>query len=194
MELFSVIGITGSIIIVVGAIYPIEVTKVPVRSVKNRLLTLGTLILLLYASVGYLSWLSVFFINIRLEFLIFIYLEILVVIASILMMVNTNDRRDTWIIGGLGIALLIWSRFLLQWRSMSLFIVAFTILSLGYAFDMHSVRRYIALTIGGLLIALSSYLAASRIFFGLNIFFALFSLYYAFRLHRIYKRSPSKKK
>lgn len=183
MELSSVLGITGSIILVIGAIYPIEKTKVPVGSVKNWLFALGSLTMLLYAIVGYLSGWTLFF----------IYLELLIIIACILMMLNTDDRRDTGIIGGLGIALLIWSFFLLQWRGMALFIVAFIILALGYAFDMHSVRRYLGLTIGGALIALSSYLDASRIFFGLNIFFALFSLYYALKLHRTYKINISNK-
>ena len=65
---------------------------------------------------------------------------------------------------------------------MILFVIAFIMLCLGYAYKMNTVRRFVFLAIGGALIALSSYLDASWIFFRLNIFFSLFSLIYAIKL------------
>ena len=175
MDVTFYIGILGSFLLLIGAAYPLEKTKKPVFSVKNRFFAIGSLIMLLYAIAWYLTWGSVFF----------IYLELLIILACFLMMFDTNDTIDTWIISAAGVVLLVRSLSLFQWRSMLLFIVAFVILGLGYTYDMHTVRRYIGLTLGGALIALSSYLDASRIFFRLNIFFALFSLIYMFRV--IYK-------
>ncbi len=184
MELSFVLGLIGSIILLIGAIYPIEKTGKPSKSIKNRCFALGASIMLLYAIAGYFAWWPVFY----------IYLELLIMVACVLMLLGTDDRRDVGIIGGLGIALLIWSRFLFNWPSMLLFILAFIILGLGYAFDMHSVRRYLGLTIGGALIALSSYLDASRIFFWLNVFFALFSLYYTITLLLPHKKHIKKRR
>ncbi|MBI4234908.1 hypothetical protein HY604_01255 [Candidatus Peregrinibacteria bacterium] len=54
-------------------------------------------------------------------------------------------------------------------------------IGLGYAFQMGTIRRNLALTLGSALIALFSYFEKSWIFFYLNVFFAIFSLYYTLK-------------
>ena len=54
-------------------------------------------------------------------------------------------------------------------------------MGLGYAFQMNTLRRDVALMVGSALVAIFSYLGANRIFFWLNVFFALFSLYYTIK-------------
>lgn len=184
MELSFLTGIVGSIVLLIWAAWPIEKTKEPIKSVKNWFFAIGSFIMLLYAVFGYLAGGSIFF----------IVLELLVMLAVLLMMLDTNDRLDTWLISVAGILLVVRSLFLFPSVNMVLFIIAFVILWLGYAYDMHSVRRYLGLTLGGALIALSSYLDASRIFFWLNVFFALFSLYYTLKLFGLFSKKVTKKK
>ncbi|MFA6255868.1 MAG: hypothetical protein WC606_01670 [Candidatus Absconditabacterales bacterium] len=184
MDLSFLAGIVGSVILLIGAAWPVEKTKDPMKSVKNWLFAIGSFVLLLYAIFGYFAGGPVFF----------IVLELFVLLAATLMMLNTNDRLDTRVISIAGILLIIRSLFLFQGPSMVLFIVAFIILALGYAYDMHSIRRYLGLTLGGALISLSSYLDASRIFFWLNVFFAAFSLIYLIVIiNRSHKKMPVKK-
>lgn len=175
-------GIMGSIVLLIGAIWPLEKTKEPTKSVKNWLFASGSFIMLLYAVLGYLSGGSVFF----------IVLELQVLLAVALMFLGTKDRVNSRLISIAGLLLIIRSVFLFGWANMVLFIFAFIVLWLGYAFKMNTIRRYLWLAIGGALIALSSYLDASRIFFRLNIFFSVFSLYYAIKLIRIYKKPVTK--
>lgn len=184
MDLSFILGIVGSVIVAIGALYPLEKVKRPVMSIKNRLFAIGSFVLLFYAITGYLAGGPVFF----------IFLEIFVMVAVLLMFLNIKDRTDTWIISLLGIALLVYSYFFFHGPSMFLFIIAFIVLWLGYAYDMNTVRRFVWLTVGGALIALSSYLDASRIFFWLNVFFALASLVYLIVLiNRWGKKAPAKK-
>lgn len=89
MTLSFVIGLIGSLILVTGAARPVEKTKIPYKSVKNRLFGIGGLVMLLYAILGYLSGGAIFF----------VILEILVTISCILMMLNTPDRFDTIALG-----------------------------------------------------------------------------------------------
>ena len=103
MTLPFIIGLMGSLVLVAGAAYPIEKTKIPYKSVKNRLFAIGGLIMLAYALLGYFTGGPIFF----------VILEILVTISCILMMLNTNDRFDTAALGISGVALVI--------RSLSLF-------------------------------------------------------------------------
>lgn len=111
----------------------------------------------------------------------FIFLEILVVIASILMMLNTPDKVDTPIITICGLGLIIWSLYLFEGYNTVFFILGLSGIGLGYAFQMATLRRSIALTLGSILIALFSYIEASWIFFWLNTFFAIFSAYYVYK-------------
>ncbi len=128
--------------------------------------------MLIYAIFGYSVGGPIFF----------IFLEVLVVIASVLMMINVDDRIDTAIISIAGVILIIWSLTLFEGYNTIFFIVGLSGIGLGYAFEMGTLRRGLALTLGSVLIALFSYIEASWIFFWLNVFFALFSGYYVVRL------------
>lgn len=184
MTLSFGIWLLWSLILVTGAARPVETTKIPYKSIKNWLFGVGGLIMLLYAILGYLNGGPVFF----------IFLEVLVAISSILMMLNTNDRFDTTILSISGIVLIVWSLTLFEWYSTILFILGLIGLGLGYAFKMNTLRRDLALMIGSLFVAVFSYIEASRVFFWLNIFFALFSLYYtiSFILHHRKKAKKNK--
>ena len=49
MEFSVITGIVGSIVLLIGAAYPIEATQKPMKSVKNWLFGIGSFIMLLYA-------------------------------------------------------------------------------------------------------------------------------------------------
>lgn len=165
-------GLIGSLVLVTGAAWPAnESVKHPAKSTKNWLFAIGGLIMLIYAILGYRTGGPIFF----------VFLEILVMIASILMMLNTDDRIDTPIISITGLALIVWSLYLFEGYNTIFFIVGLCGIGLGYAFKMGTMRRNLALTLGSVLIALFSYLEASWIFFWLNVFFAIFSGYYLLR-------------
>lgn len=168
MDYIFLTGLIGSLILVTGAAWPETKTSHPVKSIKNWLFGIGGLIMLLYAIFGYQQGGPIFF----------VMLEILVVIASILMMLNTDDRIDTTIISISGLGLIVWSLYLFEGYSTVFFILGLSGIGLGYAFKMATFRRNLALTLGSILIALFSYVEKSWIFFWLNVFFAIFSLYY----------------
>lgn len=163
-------GLLGSLVLIAGAAWP-EGRKnlAPVKSVKNWLFAVGALIMLTYAALGYFITGSPIF---------FVFLEALVVIASVMMMLDFSDKVDLTVITILAGIFIIWSLFLFQDFGTIFFILGLTGVSLGYALQTGSVRRFVALTLGSALIALFSYLEASWVFFWLNIFFALFSGYY----------------
>lgn len=163
-------GLLGSLVLVTGAAWPeAKDADHPARSVKDWLFAIGGFVMFLFSLLGYREGGSLFF----------VILEILVVIASVLMMLNTPDIVDTIILGISGIALIIWSLLLFEGYGTIFFILGLCGIGLGYAFRMGTLRRSIALTLGSALIALFSYLEASWIFFWLNVFFAMFSGYYA---------------
>jgi len=96
----------------------------------------------------------------------------------------------------------IWSLFLFQGYTTVIFIIGLSITGLGFALEMGTLRRDIALTFGTALIAIFSFMVASWIFFWLNTFFALFSAYYMLkglmkkpapthkkRTHRVHRKS-----
>jgi hypothetical protein len=162
-------GLMGSLILVVGAAWPQSKNiRRPTRSFKNWLFAIGGFIMLLFAVFGYQQGGSIFF----------IILEILVVVASILMMLNTPDTFDTPMIGVSSLGLIVWSFYLFEGYATVLFVLGLAGVGLGYAFQMNTLRRDIALTLGSLLIALFSYIEANWVFFWLNAFFAIFAGYY----------------
>lgn len=162
-------GLLGSLILVVGAAWPLE-KKIshPTQSIKNWLLAIGGLIMFLYSALGYMAGGPIFF----------VILEIMVVLASIMMMMDLNDRIDTIAISTSALALIIWSLTLFEGYATIIFILGLASIALGYALKGGTIKRNIALTIGSILIAIFSYMGASWIFFWLNVFFALFSGYY----------------
>ncbi len=181
MDYIFITGIVGSLVLVTGAAWPGLEAKHPVKSVKNWLFAIGGLIMLLYAFFGYQQGGPIFF----------VILEIFVVIASILMMLNTSDKIDTPIIGISGLGLIIWSLYLFENYGTIIFILGLSGIGLGYAFKMGTIRRDFALTAGSALIAVFSYIEASWIFFWLNVFFAIFSAYYLAKNLRNSMRKPA---
>jgi len=172
MNITYAIGIFGSLLLLCGAAWPEKRSmNVPTNSIKNWLFLTGSLILLAFSILQYKNGGSIFF----------VILEILVNISSILMMINASDRIDTVIIGTSGLALTIWSLLLFEGYETIIFILGLCGISLGFALQMGSTKRDIALTLGSLLIAIYSYMEASWIFFWLNSFFTIFSAYYLYK-------------
>ncbi len=162
-------GLIGSLVLVTGAAWPETKASVhPTKSIKNWLFAVGGVLMLLYSFLGYQEGGSIFF----------VLLETLVVLASILMMLNTPDKIDIPIIGLCSLGLIAWSLYLLEDFSTVIFILGLCGVGLGYAFQTGTLHRSLALTLGSILIAIFSYLGASWIFFWLNVFFAIFSGYY----------------
>lgn len=172
MNYIFLIGLVGSIVLVTGAAWPeIKDVRHPAKSLKNWLFAIGGFIMLLYAVFGYQQGGPIFF----------VILEILVAVSSILMMLNTPDKVDAPILAISSIGLIVWSLYLFEGYSTVLFILGLCGIGLGYAFQMGTLRRSVALTTGSILIALFSYIEASWIFFWLNVFFAIFSAYYVYK-------------
>lgn len=172
MDLNFYLGLLGSLVLVAGAAWP-DTKKInhPTKSVKNWLFALGGFVMLVYAILGYEQGGPIFF----------IFLEVLVVFASILMMLNTDDSFDMPVISVCGLGLILWSLYLFDGYNTIFFILGLCGIGLGYAFKMGSLRRDVALTLGSILIAVFSYIESSWIFFWLNTFFAVFSAYYLFK-------------
>lgn len=166
-------GLIGSIILVIGAAWP-EPTlpKHPTQSTKNWLFAVGGVVMLAYSILGYMQGSPIFF----------VLLEILIVISNILMMLKVDDRIDVLIIGLGGLGFSIWSLYLFQGYATILFVIGLSLIGFGYSFDMKTLRRAVALTLGSLIIAAFSYLEASWIFFWLNTFFAIFSGYHMIKI------------
>lgn len=169
MDYIFLTGLIGSLVLVTGAAWPeIKAVKHPMRSVKNWLFGIGALIMLVYAVLGYMSGGTIFF----------VFLQSLAVIASVMMMLNTDDRIDTAVISVSGLVFIIWALYLFEGYNTVFFIIGLSGIGLGYTFNMGTIRRPVALTLGSALIALFSYIEANWIFFWLNVFFAIFSGYY----------------
>jgi len=169
MDLNFITGLIGSLILVTGAGWPEPKKMVsPMHSIKNWLFAIGGAIMLLFAILGYMSGGPVFF----------VFLEIMVVVASFMMMLNVDDRIDTVVICISGLLFIIWSLYLFEGYNTVFFILGLSGVGLGYAFDMGTLRRLIALLLGSSLIAIFSYIESSWIFFWLNTFFAVFTLFY----------------
>lgn len=168
MSITFLIGIIGSLILVTGAAWPESKNKQPIKSIKDWLFTAGSLCMLGYATLGYLSGGSVFF----------VFLQIFIAFTTVLMMIDIDDKIDATIIAISGLGFIGWSFYLFEGYNTIFFIIGLTGIGLGYVFKMGTLRRPVALTLGSALIAIFSYLTASWIFFWLNVFFAIFSGYY----------------
>lgn len=172
MDYIFITGLVGSLVLVTGAAWPeIKNVKHPTKSLKNWLFAIGGFIMLLYAIFGYQQGGPIFF----------VILQILVAISSVLMMLNTPDKFDISILTISSLGLIIWSLYLFEGYNTIIFILGLCGIGLGYAFQMGTLRRSIALTLGSVLIAMFSYIETSWIFFWLNVFFAIFSAYYVYK-------------
>lgn len=168
MDTTFLVGLIGSIIVVTGAAWP-ESRKIrPVKSIKSWLFAISGVMLLTYAILGYQAGGPIFF----------IFIQILILIAHLLGMLELDDRIDTAVISVGGLVLIGWSLSLFEGYNTVLFILGLIGLGLGYAFQIGSLRRDVALTLGSIFVAAFSYIEASWVFFWLNAFFTIFSGYY----------------
>ncbi|MFA6038752.1 MAG: hypothetical protein WCV62_04205 [Candidatus Peribacteraceae bacterium] len=165
-------GIAGSVILLLGAALPERRFTQPVRSLKNWLFAVGGLFMFAYAFLNWRAGGPVFF----------VFLQILVNGSSVFMMLNTRDTIDTPVMVIASLAFVAWSLFLFEGLSTVFFIIGLCGLSVGYVMETGTVRRAAALTIGGALIALFSYVVRDWVFLWLNVFYALLSGYQTWRL------------
>ncbi len=173
--LITNLGIFGGIILVLGAMYPAKKVKIPRNSVKNWLFAVGAIILFTYAVLNYLYANGTLF---------FAILEILALVSSGLMLGGIPAKISTKIISVLGLALVSWSVFIAKDYEAIIFILGLVIVSWGYVLPSGTTKRNLVLAIGSLLIAFFSYLEKELVFFWLNIFFAGFSFYHVWKLHK----------
>jgi hypothetical protein len=140
--------------------------------VKNWLFALGGVLMLIFSILDYMAGGPIFF----------VFLQVLVNIASVLMMLNTDDKIDVPVIVLSGLILIVWSLTLFDGMNTVYFVIGLSGIGLGYALEMGTIKRNLALFLGSALIATFSYLEASWIFFWLNVFFALFSAKHVWEL------------
>jgi len=172
MDNIFLTGLIGSLILVSGAAYPAKPVKHPAKSTKNWLFAIGGTCMFAYSLLNFSAGGQIFF----------VILQLLVIVSSVLMMLDTNDRFDAAIITIASITLIIWSLTLFEDYSTIIFILGLTGIGMGYTMENGTMKRNLFLTIGSILIALFSYLVINWIFFWLNVFFAVFSGYYALKL------------
>jgi hypothetical protein len=165
------IGIIGSLVLIVGAAWPSKKVELPTQSTKNWLFAVGGLVMLTYSVMNYLVGGSVFY----------IFLQLFVTVGAVLMMLNTPDKVDVPILSVLGLGFVAWSLYLFEGYNTIFFVFGLMGIAMGYAFEDGTVKRDTALTVGSFLIAGFSYMEASWIFFWLNLLFGIFSSYYLFR-------------
>ncbi|MCD6461729.1 MAG: hypothetical protein J7L61_03195 [Thermoplasmata archaeon] len=173
MDAALLLGVLGAAVLVAGAGWPEPAERVhPTGSVKNWLLSAGAVVMLAYAVLKYLGGGPVFF----------VFLQTLVVAASILMMADVPERVNVLVIPACGILLVLWSLLLFEDYTTVLFILGLSAVGLGYVFEMATLRRSLSLTAGGVLIAVFSYLGGNWIFFWMNASFAALSGSYTLKM------------
>ncbi|MEZ4932300.1 MAG: hypothetical protein R2788_09295 [Saprospiraceae bacterium] len=166
------VGIAGSLLLVIGAAWPEKKSiNNPRDSIKNWMFLIGNLIMLGYALLQYLQNGVVYF----------VLLEILIFIATILMMLNFKDKWKAISVGISGVFLTGWALLLFDKMHVLIFITGLITVGLGYVFENNTLRRDVALTVGSLLIVAYSLMEEEWVFFWLNLFFSIFSGYYLIR-------------
>jgi len=165
MDARFLVGLLGSIILIIGAALPDRPAPVAWKSGKNWLFACGNAGMFLYALLGYLSGGPIFF----------LILQIFIACSTVFMMVGMPDRWDTPALGIIGVGLVFWSLTLFQDSSTAIFVCGLVLLGIGFAMKPGTARRELALAIGSIAIALFSYFARDWIFVILNVFFALLS-------------------
>lgn len=124
-----------------------------------------------YALLNYVDGGSIFF----------ILLQILIGVSTVVMLLNRNDTTGAMVIAFCGGALVVYALYLFRDASTLLFVIGLCTLGVGYALNMANIWRQVVLTLGSLLIAWYSLIEGDQIFLWLNVFFALFSGYYAWK-------------
>lgn len=169
------LGWIGGAILVLGSAWPEHAKEKATKSIKNWLFVVGTVGLLLYSIFNYMLGGSIFY----------VFLEGLAVVASVLMMLELKDKTDSLILGPLAGILVVISWVMGEGIETTLFILGLLGIGLGYALTPMSAKRQGALFLGSVLIAWFSYLQSNAVFLWLNVFFAVFSLYY---LGKVWKK------
>ncbi len=168
-------GILGSIILIIGAAWPVAMTGHPAMSRKNQLFAVGNVCMFAYAILRYFDGGSFFF----------ILLQILVALSTVLMLLDTKDRNDTAVIAAGGCALIVYSLYLFQGIQTIIFVAGLSTLGMGFAMNMATVRRQVALMTGSVLIAWFSAVVGDTVFLWLNIIFALLCVWQIQRLEKL---------
>ncbi len=178
---YSIIGIIGSLILIAGAAWPEHPSEKPIKSVKNWLFAGGGVLMFFYSLLGFLANGNPFF----------LFLQAYIVVATILMMLNTSDKFDAVVLSSLGVLFIGWSLLMFEDYSTAIFILGLVGVGFGYVFDAGTLRRNLSLFVGSVFIATFGYIKQDWIYFALNIVFALFSAYYValyLTTHRKQKR------
>ncbi len=154
-------GLLGAIILVLGAAWPDR------SRAKNWIFAAGNFGMLSYAVLDYLGGAAIFY----------VLLESLCALSSVLILARVPQKPSSILILLVGAGLLAYSIYLFEDTGTLLFIVGLTTLAVGFV-TKDFLKRNMAFVLGSGLIAAFSYLEDSMIFFWLNVFFALFSVYY----------------
>jgi hypothetical protein len=167
----ALIGIAGSLVLVLGAALPDRAGTHASLSLKNWCFGTGALVMFAYSILNYLAGAPVFF----------VFLEGLVVVASALMLFDVPDRIDVPLMIALSACFVLWSLFLFQGWETLVFIGGLGAVAVGYVAKTGGPHREIVLFLGSALIALFSYWTKTWVFFWLNLFFAAFSAFHAWK-------------
>ena len=173
MDSIFLLGVTGGALLVLGSLLPEKSHALPHQSAKNWLFVMGNFFMFLFSLFDYLFQSGVFF---------FVLLQIIVNIASALMMLRASEKKSTLFLLAVGMVCTVWSLILEQNGTTLLFVAGLIGISLGFVFAEGSVRRNGAFFLGSSCIVMFSYMNEAWIFFWLNGFFAFFSLLHAVRL------------
>lgn len=164
------LGILGSLVLTVGAALP-EASSKKVASYKvpkNLILSLGNLMIITYAILNYL---------ISDASPLYVFLEGLILLATIFMLLDIPDRVEIPAViiatlAALGLSFW-WSQDLSVWW----FVLGLGGVSLGFILPPTGSIRSIAFTVGSGFICIFSFLHSDWVFFGLNLAFALVSVW-----------------
>ncbi|MDD5623950.1 MAG: hypothetical protein PHI23_04550 [Candidatus Peribacteraceae bacterium] len=165
MDTRFIVGIIGSIVLVVGVV-------TPVLRWKDLLFTIGNACMFTYALLGYLAGGPIFF----------LILQIFIALSTLCMLLHVPDKYDTTILALAGVGLTAWSLSLFEGYTTAIFVVGLVLLGIGFALQGGTFKREVALMVGSVVIAAFSYLVKDWIFTGLNVVFALGSLWNASRM------------
>lgn len=167
------VGILGAFVLIAGYAYPVKEYTHALKSPKNLLLAGGGFLMLLYSILNYIFLEGALF---------FIFLQVLINGASILMLINVPEKISIPIISIAALTLIIWSYQIEQSLSTYWFIFGLSIIAIGYVLKSGTWRRNASFCIGSLCVAAFSFLVPDWIFFGLNSVAAMFSGFYTLQL------------
>ncbi len=167
----GIIGVAGSVVLVIGAMLPDRAVPRASLSYKNWCFGAGAIVMLAYAVANWLQGASVFF----------VFLEGLMAVASACMLFDVPDRVDVPLMIVFSGLLIAWSLALRTERETLAFVGGLAGIAVGYVMQPGTARREIALLLGSALIAAFSLRTQAWVFFWLNLFFAAFSAFHAWK-------------